>query len=175
MSFLTIICSCAEEVDTEPLPEVEELITNPINVVTDDEISIEVFDFERIQPYLNKKNNKVNVINFWATWCKPCVAELPYFEELGEKDKGVEITLISMDFPKMIDTQVIPFIRENNIKSEVIVLDDPNGNEWIPQVDPNWSGAIPATIIYNNNESAFYEQSFTLEELEKEVNKFKTK
>ncbi|MCH2233504.1 MAG: TlpA family protein disulfide reductase [Crocinitomicaceae bacterium] len=155
--------------------EIEEIVRNPINVVEGDDISVEVYDFETIQPFLNKKNDKVNVINFWATWCKPCVAELPYFEDLGEKDPDVEITLISLDFPKMIDEQVIPFIKENELKSEVIVLDDPNGNEWIPKIDPDWSGAIPATIIYNQEESTFYEQSFTFEELEKEVNKFKTK
>lgn len=176
ITFLLVISSCAEntaEMSIEEEPIQEEITREPINVVSNDEITVEVYDFESIQPFLNKENGKINVINFWATWCKPCVAELPFFEELGEKRDDIEITLISLDFPKMIDAQVIPFIKENELKSEVIVLDDPNGNEWIPKIDPDWSGAIPATIIYTKEDRKFYEQSFTLEELENEINKFK--
>ena len=64
-------------------------------------------------------------------------------------------------------------MKKNDLKSRVILLDDPDGNTWIPQIDEDWTGAIPATIIYRNDEVAFYEQSFTKEELQTEINKFK--
>jgi hypothetical protein len=100
------------------------------------------------------------------------VAELPYFEQLGEAYPEIDLTLVSLDFPSLLEKNLIPFIQKNKLKSEVIVLDEPDGNTWIPQIDENWSGAIPATIIYKNDKSAFYEQSFTFETLEKEIKTF---
>lgn len=121
--------------------------------------------------YLQQKNDTTYVINFWATWCKPCVKELPEFEKINEQYKGrkVKVVLASLDFPDKLEGQVIPFIKKHNLQSEVVLLDDPDANSWIPQVSEEWSGAIPATIIYNQKERKFYEGSFTYEELHTEL------
>ena len=135
---------------------------------------ITILDYDGLEPLLKKKDDKIHIINFWATWCKPCVDELPYFEKVGKdfKDKNVEVTLVSLDFPKQIANQLIPFIKNNKLQSQVVVLDDPNQNKWINAIDPSWTGSIPATIIYNKNDRAFYEQSFDEETLLKELEKF---
>ena len=124
--------------------------------------------------YLQKKNDSVYIINFWATWCKPCVKELPAFEKIASdySSKKVKILLVSLDFSDKIESQVIPFIQRNNIKSEVVLLDDADANSWIPKVSPQWSGAIPATVIYKKGDKKFYEQSFTFEQLETELKTF---
>lgn len=139
-----------------------------------DSESIESYDFEAFEPFLKQNDDKTYVINFWATWCKPCVEELPYFEKVNQewKEKNVEVLLVSLDFPKHIDTKVIPFLKKNNISSKVVLLDDPDQNAWIPKIDSSWSGAIPATIIYNKSGMKFYEQPFTYEELSQEINSF---
>ena len=80
--------------------------------------------------------------------------------------------LVSLDFPKMIESRVIPFIKNKNLQAEVVVLNDPDANSWIEKVAKEWSGAIPATIIYKNEKRKFYEQSFTEEELETEIKSF---
>lgn len=132
-------------------------------------------NFEDLQKqYLQKKNDTTYVINFWATWCKPCIKELPAFEKITDKFSGqkVKVLLVSLDFPDKIESQVIPFIKNNSIKSEVVLLDDADANSWIPKVSPEWSGAIPATLIYKNDTRKFYEQSFTFEELETELKTF---
>ncbi|RZT00179.1 TlpA disulfide reductase family protein [Aquimarina brevivitae] len=137
-------------------------------------IEIPAYDFDGFQPLLNIKDGKVRVINFWATWCKPCVAELPYFEMINKrypKDQ-VEVILVSLDLPSNVDGKLIPFVRNQNLESRVLLLDDPDANSWIPKIDKEWSGAIPATIIYKDNKSKFYERSFTYNELEKELSKF---
>ena len=129
------------------------------------------YDFEGLQPLLTKNNDSTYVINFWATWCKPCIKEMPYFEKLSTtyaSDK-VKVVFVSLDFPDKLEKQVIPFIEKNNIQSQVVLLDDPDANSWIPRVSDDWSGAIPATIIYNKSTRRFFERSFTFEELEKEV------
>ncbi len=129
---------------------------------------VKVVDYKGLEPYLNKQNDTTYVINFWATWCGPCVKELPCFEQITDNynDQKVKVILVSLDFPKSYQKSLIPFIKRKELKSEVILLDDPDSNTWINKIDKSWSGAIPATIIYNKNSRSFYEQSFTYEDLE---------
>lgn len=136
---------------------------------------LKIFNFNELQAYLGAKDaNKTYVINFWATWCAPCVKELPYFEQLQANyaKKGVEVILVSLDFPKQVDSKLKPFIEKHDLKSEVILLDDVDSNTWIPKVNEDWSGAIPATLIYNKKNRAFYGRTFTYEELETELKPF---
>ncbi len=163
--LLLLLVSCAAE-------QSHDIVRNPKEVVSENEIEIEVYDFENFKPFLNQENDQIHVINFWATWCVPCVAELPYFEQLGEEYPEINVLLVSLDFPKKIKENLIPFIQENKLKSEVVLLDEPDGNKWIPQIDSTWSGAIPATIIYKNDISVFYEQSFNFVELEEAISSF---
>jgi len=139
-----------------------------------EDVTLDVYDFNGLEKLLSTQSNKTYVVNFWATWCKPCVKELPYFEKLraNYQDKNVELLLVSLDFPNKYDSKLKPFIKEHNIQSKVVALDDPDMNTWIPKVDESWTGAIPATIIFNKNKRKFFEQSFTYEELENELQPF---
>lgn len=129
------------------------------------------YNFNELNTFLTKDSDTTYVINFWATWCKPCVKELPAFEKLNAESSNmkVKVILVSLDFPEKLETQVIPFIEKNEIKSQVFLLDDADANSWIPRVSKDWSGAIPATLIYSNIVRRFYERSFTYEELIKEL------
>ena len=146
-------------------------VKEALPIVEADEI--QVFNFQQFEQYLDGKFDKTYVVNFWATWCKPCVDELPAFEKLNAayRDRNVEVLLVSLDFSNHLKSKVLPFINRNNIRSEVVILDDPDQNTWIPKVSEEWSGAIPATLIYNSNSREFYEQSFTYDELEKALKK----
>lgn len=134
---------------------------------------IEVYNFDQFQAFLSDNSDQTYVVNFWATWCKPCIQELPYFEavQMGHLDK-VKVILVSLDFPNKLESQLIPFVKERNLQSQVVLLDDPHENQWIPKIDSSWSGAIPATLIFNKSKRLFYERSFTKEELENEILKF---
>ncbi len=134
---------------------------------TNTQKQIPQMSFEEFQPLLEKDNDTVYVINFWATWCKPCVKEFPDFEKLNKeyKSKNVKVYMVSLDFPDKLEELVIPFIEKNNVKSNVIHLTDTDANKWINKVSPLWSGAIPATMIYKGNSAEFHEESMTYEEL----------
>ncbi len=127
--------------------------------------------YNELKPLLHKEGNKTYVVNFWATWCAPCIKELPYFEAINQKE-NVEVLLVSLDFPKHKESRLLPFIKKNQLQSNVVLLDDSNENLWINAIDSTWSGAIPATIIYNQNKRMFYEQSFTEDELNQIINTF---
>lgn len=120
---------------------------------------------------LFQEGNKTYVVNFWATWCAPCVKELPYFEAINQKE-NVDVLLVSLDFPKHKESRLLPFIKKHQLQSEVVLLEDSNENLWINAIDSTWSGALPATLIYNQSKRIFYEQSFTEDELNQMINSF---
>ncbi|MEM7101890.1 MAG: TlpA family protein disulfide reductase [Bacteroidota bacterium] len=130
--------------------------------------------FDDFEPLIQQDKANLYIINFWATWCKPCVKELPYFEEINEKykEKGVEVILVSLDAENLLEKKLKPFIQERNLKSTVVVLDDTDFNSWIDKVSPKWTGAIPATLFYNKEKRQFMEQSFELDELNDIVETF---
>lgn len=173
LTFLIFACKNPEETsiknyNNEPVLEDEERT----GTVTKEDISIITFD-QLQNEILNIQNQTLYVVNFWATWCKPCVKELPAFELIGEryKDQGVKVILVSLDFPEHLEKGVIPFIEKYGLKSEIVILDDTDSNTWIPLVSKEWSGAIPATLLISNGERNFFEQSFTYDSLEKEIKK----
>ena len=134
---------------------------------------LEIHDFSGIEPYLNLDGSKTYIVNFWATWCAPCVKEIPYFEAIqANYPKHVEVILISLDFPRQYESKLKPFIQKHQLKSKVIVLDDPDMNSWIPKVNVDWDGAIPVTLIYNNSKRTFYNRTFSYDELESELETF---
>lgn len=122
-----------------------------------------------LESLLNSNTDTTYIVNFWATWCGPCVEELPYFEQLNRNFAGqkVRIVLVSMDFVKDKDKRVVPFVERMNLKNTVWLLNEPDANSWIDRVDPSWTGALPATLILNpaHKKRAFYEKSLTYETL----------
>ncbi len=133
---------------------------------------IPVYNFTSLEPLLYTSSDKIYIVNFWAMWCAPCVKELPIIQEYKKNNPNVEILLVSLDFTEDIETKLKPFLKEKGITSKVILLDDPDANSWIDKIDPNWSGAIPFTIIFNNKSRSFHERDFKdIKDLENEINK----
>ncbi len=178
ISFILVLllASCKNERQSEEMTQdkdefVQTTDREGINLQSTD---LEVYDYEGLKKYLSTSTNKTYVVNFWATWCAPCVKELPYFEQLNSRysDRNVEVILVSLDFPTKFESHLKPFIKAKKLESKIIALNDTDSNAWIPKVSENWSGAIPATLIFNKDKRQFYEKSFTYDELETEVKQF---
>jgi len=135
----------------------------------------EVIKFDRLQQLISKKNESVQVINFWATWCAPCIKELPYFQSLPDAiaNRNVNVTLISLDFVEKLNL-VNKFIERKEITRDVLLLDNIDYNSWIDQVDPSWTGAIPATLIVDSKTGTrkFIEGELEEGQLEKILTEF---
>lgn len=135
---------------------------------------IPVYDeFAKLESLFHQNSDTTYVINFWATWCKPCIEELPYFEKLKQTMEGqkVKVILVSLDFPRQLDSKLVPYVNDNQLQSQVIALTDSDFNSWIDKISPQWTGAIPVTVIYNAQKRHFVEEQFpnyeTLETLVK--------
>ncbi len=128
-----------------------------------------IIKWETLKQIIHPASDTTYVINFWATWCAPCVKELPNFERLADENKNskVQVIFISLDFKRQFETRLKPFVDENKMNYPVYLLDEPDYNTWIDKVDPSWGGSIPATLVINNKTGLkkFFEQEFTYEEL----------
>jgi thiol-disulfide isomerase/thioredoxin len=115
------------------------------------------------------------ILNFWATWCGPCVKELPEFDKLFEnnKEKPVKILLVSLDFKNDLNYKVPNFIKRRKLQPEVVWLDETNANKFIPKIEEKWQGSIPATlVIFPKNEYRnFFEGTITAQQIQLLIDK----
>jgi len=116
----------------------------------------------QLEDRIKKSENFTLVIKFWATWCKPCVEELPIFEQLNERyaEKNVKVLLVSLDFKSQLQKRFLPFLETTKLQSEVILFADQDANTWIPKVNEDWDGAIPATFIVRGDKHNFHQGRF---------------
>ena len=143
----------AQKIDKIGVPELEQILASP--------------------------GDELHVVNFWATWCAPCVTEqrTEQAKKLAEeyRDTDVKFILVSLDFPSQIDSRLIPFLKDNKITADVRVMTDLDYNSWIAKVDDSWQGNIPSTLFFNNAENIryFLPSEVTEEELRDLINKYK--
>ena len=136
----------------------------------------EIVKLDKLQVAIQDEKDRVQIINFWATWCAPCIKELPLFEKINLERKDVRVRLVSIDLdldpnPEKVRT----FVLRKKIKSEVFILDERNPNEWIDKVDKAWSGALPATLVINSKtgKRRFVEKELHEGDLEKLIDAVK--
>lgn len=126
-----------------------------------------------VENHIAQNKDAILVINFWATFCKPCVAEIPSFIEVCNryKDKKVSLLLISLDLPSFYPKKIAAFAAKHHFNTPISWLNESNADYFCPKVDAKWSGSIPATLIINtkNGKRIFFEEEISGEALEKAI------
>lgn len=112
------------------------------------------------------------IINFWATFCKPCIEEIPYFQKLVKKyeSSNVQLLLVSLDLPEGYK-KIKPFAKKRKIIAPIVFLDETNADLFCPIVDKTWSGAIPASLFINPKAGyrMFFEDQLSEAKLEAQI------
>jgi thiol-disulfide isomerase/thioredoxin len=129
-------------------------------IPTEKMAQVETISLEQLQTkMIHPENDTLYVVNFWATWCKPCIAELPFFEQAKKNnaDKRVKILLISLDFLSEKE-KVKLFVAKKGLQNEVYLLNAGNPNNWIDKIEKSWDGAIPATVMYKTGQQVFFKE-----------------
>jgi thiol-disulfide isomerase/thioredoxin len=128
-------------------------------------IVVDVITFEKLKKIIDENHDHAMLINVWATWCIPCREEFPELVKIANDYKDeVRVIGISLDEPEILDTEVIPFLKSYNAEFENYILKTIEPEEFINLLSKEWSGAIPATFIYdkkgNQKEILIGKQSF---------------
>jgi thiol-disulfide isomerase/thioredoxin len=122
-----------------------------------------------------QQKDTIYIVNFWATWCAPCIEELPEFDELQKRyhDQPVKVLLVSIDYKRDYEIRLDRFVAKRKIQPEVLWLKENNPNKFLLKLDRKWQGTIPATLIVNakNQYSYFIEGVIEAPEIEVLVNK----
>jgi thiol-disulfide isomerase/thioredoxin len=125
-----------------------------------------------LENYIKKSKTPV-VINFWATFCKPCIEEIPYFHKLVKQyeKQGVKLLLVSLDMPEQFP-KIRNFAVKRKYTAPIVWLDESDADYFCPKVDVNWSGTIPSTLFINNKSGyrKFFEDQISKDSLENEIN-----
>ena len=140
-------------------------------------VEVPVIGLDELEERFEQGGDTVFVVNFWATWCKPCIAEVPAFDEFHRSMAGepVRVIMVSLDDPEDVHSKVEAFIKRKGLEPDFVLLDESKPHLWIDRVDETWSGAIPATLLLDaaSGRRLFLEREFTFEELSKTVEIFR--
>jgi thiol-disulfide isomerase/thioredoxin len=134
------------------------------------QVSVQAVKINQLDSII-KNTTEPTIINFWATFCKPCVEELPHFLKATKTFKKVKFIFVSMDLQEDIETKVVPFITKRKEMKNVLWLNETDANVFMPKINSSWSGAIPCTIFIHNkkNKYLFKEQEFNYKSLVKTI------
>jgi thiol-disulfide isomerase/thioredoxin len=129
---------------------------------------------EDLMDYASKSDSAL-IINFWATYCGPCIEELPYFHTISEtyKNKKVKLLLVSLDFADYYPAKIQAFAKKRKYTAQIVWLDEEKPDYFCPKVDEAWSGAMPATLFFNPKTGYrnFIEAQIKPEQLDEEIQK----
>jgi thiol-disulfide isomerase/thioredoxin len=134
--------------------------------------SVPAWKITDLKKYIQSSRNPV-IISFWATYCTPCLAEIPYFEKIVTKYKNdsVTILLVSLDMEEQYPEAIASMITKMKFASTVVWLNETNADYFCPKVDSSWSGALPSTLFVNNKTGyhKFFEEKIPADKLDAEI------
>jgi thiol-disulfide isomerase/thioredoxin len=134
--------------------------------------TVQSLTISQLDSLIKENPNELLIINFWATFCKPCVEEIPHFIRVVERNakRPVRLLLVSVDAADQYPNNILRFAQKKKWNVPLYWLNETDPNYFCPAVDPSWSGSIPATLfvssIPNHGIRLFWEAPITEQKLE---------
>jgi thiol-disulfide isomerase/thioredoxin len=141
--------------------------------------TVEPIDKTGLQKLIKERNGRILFLNIWATWCAPCVEEFPDLVKLSRAypERELEVVGISADYPDEVESKILPFIKKHDVPFRILVAKFEHQEDFINGVNPSWSGALPATLIYDQhgNQRLFLVGQGTFERFKKSIDTIRTR
>lgn len=114
---------------------------------------VQVIAAEELKSLLERNRGRVTVINLWATWCPPCVAEMPELQQFHDRnaDRDVFLAAVSADAVETLETAVSPFVKKQSLSFPVYILKEVDPDELGRMLGAEISGALPTTLVYSRD------------------------
>ncbi len=130
LTIFFLICICTNQISAQQVKKIK---------------------MDALVAYAEKADHPV-IINMWATWCTPCVEEIPWFNKIlnQQTDSSIELILVSLDFEDKYESAVAKFIEKNPTKATLYWLDETKADYFCPLLDKSWSGNLPVSLFLNN-------------------------
>lgn len=138
---------------------------------------VSLIKINELNKRISEGGDTIYIINLWATWCAPCIEELPGFEQMKQQYgmEKMKILLLTVDFKSELNSAVLPFVRKKQLKNEVLLLNEEDAQAYINRIDSAWSGSIPATLFIQKGNRLFIEKQLSYSELVSTYQSFKNK
>jgi thiol-disulfide isomerase/thioredoxin len=137
------------------------------------ETGVVTIDAAGVDSLRASSRSRVVLVNVWATWCAPCIKEMPGLVKLRTDypDSDLEIIMVSTDDAEDLDSLVAPALSEAGVKFRTYILAGGNEDAFIRSMNPEWTGALPATFVYARGSSSvnWFVGGRTLEQLKNAV------
>ncbi len=120
---------------------------------------VEPISVAQLMEQLGQPVTKPTLLSFWATWCKPCLDEIPLLLQAARQaPDSLQVVFISVDFPSK-QSSVLQTVRKLHIPKTYHLIDA--RGDWIDRIDPQWSGAIPFSILQVDSRRYYKYDAFT--------------
>ncbi len=154
---------------------IRNLLTTAIIVIASVQVQgqeIKRWKINELLEYIEKSDSAL-VINFWATFCAPCIEEIPYFQTISKQyaSNKVKLLLVNLDFKEYYPDKIAGFAKKHDFTAEIVWLDEEKPDQFCPMIDKTWSGAMPATLFSNkvNGYRKFFESQMNAERFEAQL------
>jgi thiol-disulfide isomerase/thioredoxin len=120
-------------------------------------VTIENIDTSGIKELIRNKSDKLRLINVWASWCGPCVQEFPDFVIIDRIYRSREFEFVSINADKLSrKDNVLKFLQKNEASNKNYIFNSDNNTELVEAIDPDWSGALPYTLLIEQGGNVIY-------------------
>jgi thiol-disulfide isomerase/thioredoxin len=130
---------------------------------------------DELKTYIEQSDHPL-IVNFWATFCAPCISEIPYLQSEAEKYKseGVELLLVSLDSQDYYPSKIFAFAKRKNFTAHIVWLNETTFWNFYARIDKKWSGGIPSSLFINNKTHyrKFFDRQLTEPQVEETIKAF---
>jgi thiol-disulfide isomerase/thioredoxin len=120
-------------------------------------VSIENIDATGIKDLIRNKSDKIRLVTVWASWCGPCVQEFPDFVIIDRIYRSRQFEFISINADKLSRKDyVLKFLQKNEASNKNYIFNSDNNSELVEAIDPQWSGALPYTLLIEQGGKIIY-------------------